>query len=78
MKNVPPRERWDKWMQINRAVDDARGLALLADLECHESIGDAEARDNAYRALISATCGLLEKAAALLPEIEPKSSDEAA
>ena len=73
---MPNREIWGKWMEITRAVDDARGLALLADCDCAESIGDKEARENAFRALISATCGLLEKAAALLPDIEPKTPKE--
>lgn len=72
------RETWLKWMEITRAVDDSRGLSLLADCDCAESIGDEKARENASRALISATCVLLEKAAALLPEIEPRSSGEVA
>ncbi len=78
MKNEQSREAWHKWMEITRAVDDARGLALLADLQCHESISDEEASENAFRALISATLGLLKKTAALLPDIEPKEPGEVA
>lgn len=78
MKNEQSREAWHKWMEITRPLDDARGLALLADIQCHESISDEEASENAFRALISATRGLLEKAASLLPDIEPKTTKEAA
>lgn len=71
MKNVPSIDPWDKWMQITRAVDDARGLVLLADLDCAGSICDEQDRENAHRALISVSVGLLEKVAALLSTIEP-------
>jgi hypothetical protein len=73
-----PRDTWDTWMEITRAVDDARGLVLLADLECAYSIGNGEDLENAHRALISASVGLLVKVAKLLPAIEPESSQEAA
>lgn len=78
MENAQHREQWDKWMDINRAVDDARGLILLAEFDCASSIADTADRENAHRALISASSALLGKAAALLPAIEPKSSEEAA
>ncbi|HOW80754.1 MAG TPA: hypothetical protein PK406_15020 [Verrucomicrobiota bacterium] len=71
-------KNWDNWMEITRAVDDARGLALLADLNCAESIVDDEDRENAKRALVSSISGLLQKAEKLLPEIEPRLSGEAA
>lgn len=59
------------WMEITRAVDDARGLALMADLDCAESINDAEQSDNARRALVSVISGLMNRVHELLPEIEP-------
>lgn len=76
MKNVPSIDPWDKWIQITRAVDDARGLVLLADLDCAGTIGDEQDRENAHRALISASVGLLDKVAKLLPAIEPESAKE--
>ena len=36
MKNEHSREAWHKWMEITRALDDARGLALLDDIQWHE------------------------------------------
>ncbi len=72
------RGTWEKWMEITRAVDDARGLALMADLDCAESIVDPEQSENARRALVSVISGLMEKVNRLLPEIEPKSSEETA
>ena len=64
-------EAWKIWMEINRAVDDARGLALMADCDCAESICDPEQADNARRALVSVISGLMEKVHGLLPQIEP-------
>ena len=65
-------EAWKIWMEITRAVDDARGLALMADLDCAESIGDEEGRDNAKRAMVSVISGLMQKVYVLLPKIEPE------
>ena len=65
-------KEWNIWWEINRAVDDARGLALMANLDCADSIGDAEQRENARRALVSVIVGLMERVHGLLPEIEPK------
>jgi len=62
---------WHTWMDVKRTVDDARGLALMADLDCAESIGDEEEKENARRALVSVISGLMEKVQGLLPEIEP-------
>ena len=67
-------EAWNIWFEVSRAVDDARGLALLADLDCAESIADAEQSDNARRALVSVISGLMERVHGLLQEIEPNQS----
>lgn len=64
-------EAWKAWMEITRAVDDAHGLALMADLDCAESIGDEEQSDNARRALVSVISSLMERVHGLLPKIEP-------
>jgi hypothetical protein len=73
-----PRDTRKAWCEFIRAVDDARGLLILAESECANSIGDEKSRENAHRALISASVGLLEKIAEMLPAIEPKSLQEAA
>lgn len=71
------RETWDKLMEITQAVEDAYGLALLADCDCANSIADKAAREM-HSALISATCVLLENAATLLVTMEPRSESGAA
>ena len=68
------RKTWDTWSETSAAVDVALGLALLADYDCANSIASAAEKDTASRALSSAICGLLKKSAALLQEIEPKST----
>ena len=69
------RKTWDTWSEASAAVDVALGLALLADYDCANSIASAEEKSTARGALSSAICGLLKKSAALLVEIEPKTTE---
>ena len=59
------------WNKLSRLIDDARGFALLADLDCSDSIDDKQLRENSNRALISATRLLVDQAADLMSELEP-------
>lgn len=62
---------FNTWVELSQTIDDARGLVLLADYQCFDSISDEEERQNAAQALISASRVLMNKAAGLLLELEP-------
>lgn len=75
---MPNCETWTAWNDISRLVDIAFGLALLADYDSADSITDPAEQEAARRAPMAAARVLLQQAAELLPQIEPRDLGEKA
>lgn len=71
---MPKPTPWDTWMTVTKAVDDALGLAILADLDCGDSIIDERQQQLARTALNSCLVAQLEIASKLIATMEPPSA----